>query len=162
MEVEVIEEIVEKYGSDRTAVVEILIDIQEQKRYLPREALHYLSEKLAVPLTRLYHMATFYEALSLTPLGRRQINVCMGTACHVRGAARILDQLESSLEIRAGEVTPDLEYGLKTVNCVGACALGPVVQVDGQYHGNMTPLKVERMIQKNGGADQKEVVTCPG
>lgn len=158
MDIAVIERIMEKHGADRSAVVEMLIDIQEEKRYLPREALHYLSEKLAVPLPRLYHMATFYEAFSLTPLGRHQIHVCMGTACHVRGAARILDQLESNLGIRAGGVTPDLEFGLKTVNCVGACALGPVVQVDGEYHGNMSPLKVKRLLRGDDGADQEEVV----
>lgn len=162
MEIKVIERIVEKYGADHTAVLEMLMDIQEEKRYLPQEALRYLSEKLAVPLTRLYHMATYYEALSLTPLGRHQIHVCMGTACHVRGAARILEQLESSLSIKAGEVTPDLKFGLKTVNCVGACALGPVVQVDGDYHGNMSALKVERMLKQYSGMDQKEVAVCPG
>lgn len=156
MEAKVIERIMEKYGSDHTDVLGMLMDIQEEERYLPREALRYLSEKLAVPLTRLYHMATFYEALSLKPLGRHQIHVCMGTACHVRGAARILDKLESSLSIKPGEVTPDLKFGLKTVNCVGACALGPVVQIDGEYHGNMSALKAERMLKKYSGVDQEE------
>lgn len=156
MEVKEIERIMEKYGSDPADVLGMLMDIQEKERYLPREALRYMSEELSVPLTRLYRMATFYEALSLKPLGRHQIHVCMGTACHVRGAARILDKLESHLSIKPGEVTPDLNFGLKTVNCVGACALGPVVQVNGEYHGNMSALKIERMIKKYSGAEKEE------
>lgn len=156
MEAKEIDQVMEKYGSDPADVLGILMDIQEKERYLPREALDYLSKKLDLPMTRLYRMATFYEALSLKPLGRHQIHVCMGTACHVRGAARILDKLESQLAIKAGEVTPDLNFGLKTVNCVGACALGPVVQVDGEYHGNMSALKVERMLKKYSGSENKE------
>ena len=156
MEVKEIERIMEKYGSDPADVLGMLMDIQEKERYLPREALRYLSGKLAVPLTRLYRMATFYEALSLKPLGRHQVHVCMGTACHVRGAARILDKLESHLSIKPGEVTPDLNFGLKTVNCVGACALGPVVQVNGEYHGNMSALKIERMLKKYSGGEKEE------
>ena len=151
-----IEQIIEKYGGDRTDVLGMLMDIQEKERYLPREALRCLSEKLAVPLIQLYNMATFYEALSLKPLGRHQIHVCMGTACHVRGAARILDKLESRLAIKPGEVTPDLNFGLKTVNCVGACALGPVVQVDGEYHGHMSAMKVERMLKKYSKTEKEE------
>ena len=156
MEVKEIEQIMEKYDEDRTDVLGMLMDIQEKERYLPKEALRYLSEKLSVPLTRLYNMATFYEALSLKPLGRHQIHVCMGTACHVRGAARILDKLESSLSIKPGDVTSDLNFGLKTVNCVGACALGPVVQVNGEYHGNMSALKVERMLKKYSKTDEEK------
>lgn len=155
-----IERIVEKYGSAQTDVLEMLIDIQERERYLSREALHHLSEKLAVPLTRLYRLATFYDALSLKQRGRHQIHVCMGTACHVRGAARILEQLESCLAIKSGEVTPDLEFGLETVNCVGACALGPVVQVDGEYHGHMSVSKVEGMLKKYSETEAKEVAVC--
>jgi NADH-quinone oxidoreductase subunit E len=156
MEVKEIDRIMEKYSSDPADVLGMLMDVQEKERYLPREALSYLSRKLDVPLTRLYRMATFYEALSLKPLGRHQIHVCMGTACHVRGAARILDKLESQLSIKPGEVTPDLNFGLKTVNCVGACALGPVVQVNGEYHGNMSALKIERMLKKYNGAEKEE------
>ncbi len=156
MEATEIDRIMEKYGADRTDVLGMMMDIQEKERYLPREALRYLSEKLAVPITRLYHLATFYEALSLKPLGRHQIHVCMGTACHVRGAARILDKLESRLSIKPGEVTPDLKFGLKTVNCVGACALGPVVQVDGEYHGHMSALKIERMLKKYNEVEKEE------
>ncbi|MGI5823312.1 MAG: NAD(P)H-dependent oxidoreductase subunit E [Dethiobacteria bacterium] len=156
MEVKEIDQVMEKYGSDPADILGILMDIQEKERYLPREALDYLSQKLDLPMTRLYRMATFYEALSLKPLGRHQIHVCMGTACHVRGAARILDKLESQLSIKPGEVTPDLKFGLKTVNCVGACALGPVVQIDGEYHGNMSALKVERMLKKYNGLENKE------
>lgn len=156
MEVKEIDRVLEKYGSDPADILGILMDIQEKERYLPRETLDYLSKKLALPISRLYRMATFYEALSLKPLGRHQIHVCMGTACHVRGAARILDKLESQLSIKPGEVTPDLNFGLKTVNCVGACALGPVVQVNGEYHGNMSALKIDRMLKKYRGPEKSE------
>ncbi len=155
-----IERIVEKYGSDHADVLEMLIDIQEKEHYLSRETLQYLSERLAVPLTRLYHMATFYEALSLKRRGRHQIHVCMGTACHVRGAARILEQLERCLSIKSGEVTPDLQFGLATVNCVGTCALGPVVSVDGEYHGHMSASKVERMLKRYSETEANGVAVC--
>ncbi|NLL57555.1 MAG: NAD(P)H-dependent oxidoreductase subunit E [Firmicutes bacterium] len=153
-----IEQILEKYGSDPAEIQEILLDVQEEEGYLSQDSLRLLSEKLSLPLSKLYHMATFYEALSLKPLGRYQFQVCTGTACHVRGASRVLDELNTELKINPGEVTPDLNFGLKTVNCVGACALGPVVVVEGKYYGNMSALKVKDLLKhyaKLAKAEQK-------
>ncbi len=139
--------IINKYGADPSEIMGMLLDIQEKEKYLPKNALSYLAGRLELPLTRIYQIATFYEALSLKPLGRNQIHVCTGTACHVRGANGILSKLEQELGIKPGEVTADLNFGLKTVNCVGACALGPVVVVNGEYHGKMSALKTNRMLK---------------
>lgn len=143
-----IDQILEKYNSDPAEILEILLDIQEEEGYLPRGALRRLSERLDLPLTAIYRMATFYEALSLKPQGRYQFHVCTGTACHVRGASRVLDRFKSELKILPGEVTPDLNFGLKTVNCVGACALGPVVVAAGKNYGNMSVLKVKDLLEQ--------------
>lgn len=138
--------ILRKYNNDPTDVISILQDVQATYRYLPREVLACISEKLNIPLTRMYHLSTFFRAFSLEPRGRHHIQVCLGTACHVRGSPRILDALERKLKIRAGQTTPDLGYSLETVNCVGACALGPLVVVNGKSSGKMTPQKAERLI----------------
>ncbi len=143
------EKIINKYDYSHQEVLEMLLDIQEKEKYLPREALEYVAEKLDMQPSKLYHLATFYEALSLKPAGRCQVNVCTGTACHVRGAVKILDELEYQLGLKPGEVTPDYNFGLKTVSCVGACALGPLVLVNGEYQGNMTAHKVEKIIKEN-------------
>jgi NADH-quinone oxidoreductase subunit E len=138
--------ILKKYNYDPTDVISILQDVQATYRYLPREALVFVSEKLNIPLTRIYHLSTFFRAFSLEPRGRHHIQVCLGTACHDRGSPRILEALERKLKIRAGQTTPDLGYSLETVNCVGACALGPLVVVDGKSSGKMTPQKAERLL----------------
>ncbi len=132
--VEIIDSIMAEYGHNPARLVGILQDIQTELRYLPQDALRHVAERLAVPLPRVYSVATFYQAFSLTPRGRHIVKVCMGTACHVRGAPRVLEELERKLGIRAGETTYDLEYTLLTVNCLGCCALGPVVVVDNTYH----------------------------
>lgn len=138
--------ILKKYNYDPTDVISILQDVQATHRYLPREALVCVSEKLNIPLTRIYHLSTFFRAFSLEPRGRHHIQVCLGTACHVRGSPRILEAMERKLKIRAGQTTPDLGYSLETVNCVGACALGPLVVVDGKSSGKMTPQRAERLL----------------
>lgn len=138
--------ILKKYNYDPTDVISILQDVQATYRYLPREALVFVSEKLNIPLTRIYHLSTFFRAFSLEPRGWHHIQVCLGTACHVRGSPRILEAMERKLKIRAGQTTPDLGYSLETVNCVGACALGPLVVVNGKSSGKMTPQKAERLI----------------
>ncbi|UNC91377.1 NADH-quinone oxidoreductase subunit NuoE family protein [Candidatus Contubernalis alkaliaceticus] len=150
-----VDKVIEKYQGDSREVLEILLDIQGEKRYLPKEALNYVAEKLDIPVTRLYRIAKFYEALSLKPMGECQVHVCTGTACHVRGASRILDELEHQLGIDPGEVTEDQSFGLKTVNCVGACALGPVVVVNGEHYGNMSALKVGKLV-KEYSKEQKD------
>jgi NADH-quinone oxidoreductase subunit E len=147
MDLKHLDEIMARYNEDPVEILSMLMEIQEQEQYLPREALFYLAKKLALPVGHLYRLVTFYEALSLKPQGRHQFHVCTGTACHVRGASFVQNKLESLLGIRPGEVTPDGKIGLKTVNCVGACALGPVVVIDGVYHGSMTSLKVNKLLK---------------
>lgn len=143
-----IDAILEHHGKRESAILAILQDIQAKEKYLPREALEYIGERLHIPLSKLYRIATFFRAFSLRPRGRHEINVCMGTACHVRGAQRVLDQIQLELGIRPGETTPDLNFTLETVNCLGVCAAGPVVAIDGQYFGKMSPMKVEATLQK--------------
>jgi NADH-quinone oxidoreductase subunit E len=132
--IEIIDAIMAAYDHNPAKLVGILQDIQKELRYLPQDALRHVAERLGVPLPRVYSVATFYQAFSLTPRGRHIIKVCMGTACHVRGAPRVLEEIERKLGIKAGETTYDLEYTLLTVNCLGCCALGPVVVVDDTYH----------------------------
>ncbi|MDO9574485.1 MAG: NAD(P)H-dependent oxidoreductase subunit E [Candidatus Contubernalis sp.] len=148
MNYKTLDKVMEKYQSDPQEILEMLLDIQGEERYLPKEALNYVAEKLDMPVTKLYRIAKFYEALSLKPMGDCQVHVCTGTACHVRGASRILDELGHQLGIAPGEVTADQSFGLKTVNCVGACALGPVVVVNGEHHGDMSALKAGKLVKE--------------
>ncbi|MDP3880441.1 MAG: NADH-quinone oxidoreductase subunit NuoE [Dehalococcoidales bacterium] len=142
-----VNKVLKKYRKDKGMLVSILQDIQAEYNYLPREALKQVCEGLVVPLSQVYSVATFFKAFSLQPRGRHLINVCMGTACHVRGGIRILEKLERELEISSGATTPDLKFTLETVNCVGACALGPIVKVDDDYHGEMTTDKVVSVLK---------------
>ena len=143
---EKVDSILDNHQRDQSMLVAILQDIQSEYNYLPREALEKVSEGLSVPLSRAFSVATFFKALSLEPRGRHLINVCLGTACHVRGAVRVLETMERELAIDSGETTSDLRFTLETVNCVGACALGPVVIVDGEYHGQMKTEKVKDVL----------------
>jgi NADH-quinone oxidoreductase subunit E len=148
MERSEIDTIVQQYDGKPSAILAILQDIQGKNKYLPRETLEYLGEKLSIPLNKIYRIATFYRAFSLTPRGLHEINVCLGTACHVRGGQRILDQLKMELGISPGETTPDRNFSLGTVNCLGVCAAGPVVAIDGEYFGKMSPVAVEGTLKK--------------
>ncbi|MGD8369251.1 MAG: NAD(P)H-dependent oxidoreductase subunit E [Desulfobacterales bacterium] len=139
MEQERIDQIIEKYGKDASYLIQVLLDIQSENNWLPGEALQRVAEQLDVPLTRVQHIATFYKAFSLVPKGRHKVHICMGTACHVRGAARVLDTVQEVTGIKPGETDLDLKFSLETVNCLGCCALGPVMEVDGKAHGKMTP-----------------------
>jgi len=143
-----VNQILKRYGNDPTDIIAILQDVQQTYRYLPKDVMETLAVKLDIPLSRVYHLATFFRAFSLEPRGRHELHVCLGTACHVRGAPRILEALERGLKIRAGETTPDLQFTLETVNCVGACALGPVVVVDGESKGKLNPQRAERLLKQ--------------
>src|SRR4030042_286534 len=132
----------EKYQHDKSALIDILHDTQSEIGYLPQEALEEIHCGLDVPLSKVYSVTTFFKAFSLTPRGRHIINVCMGTACHVRGSDKVLEEIEKELGIKTGGNTADLKFTLETVNCVGACALGPMVIIGEDYHGEMTPEKV--------------------
>jgi NADH-quinone oxidoreductase subunit E len=129
----------------------VLQDAQKHFRYLPQETLEAVARRMKLPIGQIYGVATFYKAFSLTPKGRHHVCVCTGTACHVRQARVIIEKLVTELGIHPGETTADLEYSLETVNCLGACALGPLVTMDEEYHGNMTAPKVDTLFKKNRG-----------
>ena len=150
-----VDAIIDRYEEKDSAILAILQDIQAKEKYLPKEALEHVGEKLRIPINKIYRIATFYRAFSLTPRGRHEVHVCLGTACHVRGAQRILDQLTMELKVRPGETTPDRNFTLGTVNCLGVCASGPVVAVDGEYFGGMSSIKVEGVLKKFR-SDKKE------
>ena len=149
-------QIVKKHGSDKSAMIAVLQAIQEAFNYLPKQALKTAAKAMNVPFSRVYEAATFYTAFSLKPRGKHVVKVCKGTACHVRGAAALQDKFERTLGIKPGEMTPDGNFSLETVNCVGACALGPVVVIDTDYHGQVTMNKVDKIIAKinEGGAQR--------
>ena len=139
--------VLDSYQRDKAMLVSILQDIQAEYNYLPGESLLEVSKELGVPLSQVYSVATFFKAFSLTPRGRHIISVCLGTACHVRGAVKILETFERELDINRGDTTNDLNYTLETVNCVGACALGPMVIADGEYLGEMSIEKVKPILE---------------
>jgi len=143
-----VEEIIRGYKITPSSLMPILQDIQEEFNYLPRQALKCVSSNMNIPLSRIYNVVTFYKAFSLVPRGRHGISVCVGTACHVRGAGKILENLERRLDIKAGETTADRKFTLNSVNCLGACALGPVMVIDGEYFGKVTPDKVGSILEK--------------
>jgi len=140
-------QVLQEYQHDKSLLVDILQDIQAETGYLPREVLEETSRGLDVPLSRVYSVATFFKAFSLKPRGRHLINVCLGTACHVRGAGKVLEKIEQELGIKTGGSTKDLKFTLETVNCVGACALGPMVIIGEDYHGEMTPEAVSSVLK---------------
>ncbi|HEY40351.1 MAG TPA: NAD(P)H-dependent oxidoreductase subunit E [Dehalococcoidia bacterium] len=138
--------ILDKYERNEGMLVSILQDTQAALGYLAREALLEVSAGLEVPLSQVYSVATFFRAFSLKPRGRHLIDVCLGTACHVRGAVGILDAIERETEIKQGDTSEDMRFSLETVNCVGACALGPIVIIDGKYEGEMKIDKVKPLL----------------
>jgi len=140
--------ILDKYDRDMGQLVPILQDIQYEENYLPKDALVKVGLGLGISLSQVYSVATFFKAFSMKPRGRHLVNVCMGTACHVRGAERVLEKIERDIGVGSGDSTDDGRFSLETVNCVGACALGPIVVVDGNYAGQMRSDKVEKMLKK--------------
>ena len=143
-----VEAIIKKYEGDKGQLVSMLQDIQTEYHYLPKEALDEVITLLGVPASQVYSVATFFKAFSLTPRGRHLIKVCLGTACHVRGAAKVVEKMELDLGVKRTETTPDLKYTLETVNCVGCCALGPMVMIDEKYHGQISSDKVSPLLAK--------------
>ena len=155
MDLKIVDEIVDGYKASPAALLAILQDIQKQANWLPREAIERVAKRLDVPATRVYGMATFFRAFSLKPRGKHICTVCLGTACHVRGAPKLVEKLERDLKICAGETTPDMNVTLETVNCVGACALGPLVILDGTYHGNISSAKLDKVMEGVTGRAEK-------
>lgn len=148
MEPDRIDQIIDKHEKDPSSLIQVLLDIQSENRWLSKEVLERVSEKLQVPLNRIQHITTFYKAFSLVPRGRHEVHICVGTACHVRGAQRVLDSVEDFTAIKPGETDLDLRYSLETVNCLGCCALGPVMEVDGEIHGNISPSETAEVLKK--------------
>jgi NADH-quinone oxidoreductase subunit E len=141
-----LKEIFANYEGEKHELIPILQKTQEKFRYLPAAAMKEISRFLHVPEATIYGVSTFYAQFKLTPLGKRVIRVCRGTACHVRGSSKVLDEIEKRLGVRAGETTPDLEYTLETVACIGACALAPTMTIDGETYGKMTTRKVAEVL----------------
>jgi len=143
-----VEEIIDAYEGSSDSLISILQDIQAEYRYLPEEAMRLVAEKMTLPLIQIYGVATFFRAFSLEPQGRHVLSVCTGTACHVRGAAAVLDEVQREIGIGPGSTTDDMQFSLETVNCLGACALGPILVVDGKYHGQMVAGKISKVLEK--------------
>jgi len=140
--------VIDSFGGDLSQLIGILQDIQSYFNYLPREALVRVSEKLEIPISQVYSVATFFKAFSLKPRGRHQINVCLGTACHVRGGPRILGKLERELKVEAGGTTEDLRFTLDSVRCLGCCSLGPVVVIDNDTYGRLNQERVAKLLDQ--------------
>ncbi|MGB2798709.1 MAG: NADH-quinone oxidoreductase subunit NuoE [Dehalococcoidia bacterium] len=137
-----------EYGASRDSLIPILQDIQSAYHYLPEHALRTVASQLDLPLVQVYGVATFFKAFSLKPRGQHTVTVCLGTACHVRGAPSVLDEVKRRLCIEPGDTTEDMKFTLETVNCLGACALGPILVVDGKYHGQIGPRKVKTILNR--------------
>lgn len=148
-----VERIIQTYEARPTAVIMILQEVQREYRHLPREAMEVIGQHMDIALSQIYGVATFYKAFSLEPRGRHHLCVCTGTACHVRNSRSIVEKLERDLKIERGQTTKDGEFTLETVNCVGACALGPVVVADNKCWGHLTVSGVDNMLEavRNGG-----------
>lgn len=143
-----IKTIFEGHPREPGSLTPILQDVQSSMYYLPKEAMTMVAEHLEVPLSRVFHVATFFKAFSLKPHGKNHFHVCLGTTCHVRGGPRVLEYLERELGIKAGETTDDRRFSIEVVNCVGACALAPVVEVGEEYFGKMEGHKVKEMLDQ--------------
>ncbi|RLG31832.1 NAD(P)H-dependent oxidoreductase subunit E [Methanosarcinales archaeon] len=148
MDLKRVDEIIGRYKGEEGVLIQLLLDIQNELNWIPREAITQISERLRIPKSHIYRIASFYKAMSLNPVGRHTIQICLGTACQVRGAPKILDRMEESLRIKEGETTSDMRFSLRRVNCLGCCAMGPVVVVDGNYYGKVTSAMVEDILEK--------------
>jgi NADH:ubiquinone oxidoreductase subunit E len=150
-----LEEVLSARSCEPDQLIEVLQDVQDAEGHISEDAMRIVSQRLAVPLIEVYRVANFYKAFSLKPRGRHLITVCLGTACHVRGAPRMLDEVLGQLGINPGETTADGLFTIEAVNCLGACALGPVVILDGRCHDHMSPAKLRRLIQAVTKKDQE-------
>ncbi len=147
MDLERIDQIIDAHQNDASELIQVLLEIQTENRWLPKEALERVSERLGVSLARIRHIATFYKAFSMVPKGRHQVHLCVGTACHVRGASRILHTMEEVTGLGPGETDLELKFSLETVNCLGCCALGPVMDVNGKIHGRLSTTEATDVLE---------------
>ena len=148
MNFEQVGKIIDKHQEKRTALISILHEIQDRYNHLPEKALRKVASRLKMDLNDVYGVATFYKSFSLIPKGKHNITVCLGTACHVRGGPKILKEMKRQLNIEPGQTTADKQFSLNVVNCLGVCAIGPVMFVDGKFYGEMNPVKAKRVIEK--------------
>jgi NADH:ubiquinone oxidoreductase subunit E len=150
MDFKAVDLVINKHREKRTALISILHEIQDRYNHLPEGALRKVASRLQMDLNDIYGVATFYKSFSLIPKGRHSVTLCLGTACHVRGGAKILREVKRQLSIKPGQTTEDRKFSLNVVNCLGVCAIGPVMFVDGKFYGEMNPLKAKRIIEKLG------------
>jgi NADH:ubiquinone oxidoreductase subunit E len=148
LDVEKLDAIINKYGGARSHILGIFQDIQREYRYLPKDAIRHVCDRLNMPFSKGYEVATFYKSLSLKPRGKHTVHVCLGTACHLRGGPNIVETFERELTIKIGDTTENGIFTLESVNCLGACALAPLVRVDEQDFGKSTPGAVKKIIDK--------------
>jgi NADH-quinone oxidoreductase subunit E len=146
-DLQAVKEIASEHGKDRSALISVLQDVHSEYNYLPEGSLEVISGEMGLPLSSVYGVATFFRAFSFEPRGRHLATVCTGTACHVRESSKLLTKAEEKLGISPGETTRDKRFTLETVNCLGCCAVGPVMVIDGEYHGEMTPQRVEAVLE---------------
>ncbi len=143
-----IDQIIGKYKGQARFVIQILMDIQHENHWLPKEVLERVSKKLEVPLREILHVVTFYKTFSLIPTGRHEIHVCTGSSCHVRGAQRVLEKVQDLIGIKPGETSPDSKFSLQAGNCLGCCSLGPEMVVDGKHYSRISPDDIEDVLKK--------------
>ena len=148
MSLEKIDQIIDKYVDEKGVLIQLLLDIQKEFRWIPKEAVMRINQRLKIPVSEIYRVASFYTSLSLKPRGRHLIRLCLGTACYVRGGPKILDSIERCLCIKPGETTADGRFSLETVSCLGSCDLGPVIELDGTYHGRLTTTSLGELLSK--------------
>ena len=146
-EISRIDQIIDKYEGEEGILIQLLLDIQQELNWIPKEVAERISQRLHIPQSQIYRVASFYTAMSLTPRGRHLVSVCMGTACHVRGSPRLLDRITDVLKIQPGETSTDMRFTLNTVNCLGCCAMGPVVVVDGVYHSKPSTQDLRKILE---------------
>ena len=142
-----VEELIDSYANRKEQLISLLQDVQAEFNYIPQDVLVKISQKLDIPLSQVFSVATFFQAFSLKPRGRHTITVCLGTACHIRGGQRLVDKMERDYKLKPGETTEDQRFSLETANCLGCCALGPVVVIDGKYESKVNPDKLDKILK---------------
>lgn len=148
MDAQALDTILQRHPKDPSSIIQVLLDIQNELYYLPKDVLEHVSRYLDVPISRAYYLATFYKAFSLKPKGKYPIAVCTGTACHVQGALKIMDTISREIGIKEGETTPDKKFSIESVRCLGCCGLAPVVTVGKNLHGKVPISKVSKILQQ--------------
>jgi len=145
---EKMESLIDSYSDKKEELISLLQDVQAEFNYIPQDVMVRISQKLNIPLTQIFSVATFFRSFSLKPRGRHVLTICLGTACHVRGGQRLVSKVERDQKVKPGETTEDMKFTLETVNCLGCCALGPVAVIDGKYESKVTPDKLDNILKE--------------